>query len=591
MKFCYRLVIAAGTLLMLACTKNKSAPTSAPRPLIFQHFRSSEEKTLDPVQAADEASRQIIRNVYDTLLEYHYLKRPYQLQPALLETLPELMKDGRTYLFTLKKNVWFHDDPCFPGGKGRTLTTDDVIYTLKRFADSRTNSVTYDYFDGVVEGMNEFRKKSKAQGFDFDRHTISGFKKLDDWKFTVTFIRQSSSNLNFFSFVGVSIVASEAVKHYGSDFDKHPVGTGPFQVKDYKRRTTLVLYKNARYHQNYPVQGEPNDEKNGLLAAAGKKLPFVDEVRLPLIEETQPQILLFTKGELHWIAMNRDLFEKMAENLGQQRFQLKPEYAKLYNFYAAPNLAIAFFSINMKDPVLGVNKKLRQALAMTINPEGFIQNMLNGRGIAAQSLIPLEIPGSARDTGSRWFAYNPAKAKALMAEAGYPEGKGLPPFTIEYRSATTIQRQQYEFVRHELEQIGVKVLGNFQTFTGYLEKIENGRYQMADAGWTADDADASGLYALFYSKSPLSGANIGRFRHERYDELFERSRYMENSPQRLEMFREMDAILKDEAPMLLLNHPLSMGILQKSVLNFKHSSVDEYPYRYLDLAAGQGAKP
>lgn len=578
--------LLGGITLATGCTKKKpEAASGKPGLKIFYHYRQSEEKNLDPVKSFDEASKQHIRNIFDTLLEYDYLKRPYVLRESLLTKMPEKQADGVTYLFTLKDGVKFHDNACFPGGKGRELVSDDVIYSYKRFADANQNRLSYTIIQGMVVGMDEFREASKKQpkGFDYDKNPIEGLKKLTDKTFTMKFTLNSPLNFYPLAFEGTSIVPREAVEKYGEEFDKNPVGSGPFYLKSYSRRGTTVLARNPNYHETYPTEGAPGDKEAGLLESAGKKLPFVDEIHLPLIEESQPQMLKFKKGQVAWVAIARDDYIAMVDRVDSKNFKLKPEFAKQFQLYWVPTLATTFMRFGMKDPIVGSNKALRQAIALAMNSEGFINLMLNGRANPSQSMIPVEIAGSSRETGSTWYTQNIEAAKKKLAEAGYPDGKGLPTLMVEYRASTKDQRQQYEFVRNELAKAGIKLEGNFQSFSNFLKKTDEGNYQIADAGWTADYPDAENFYSLYYSKNKAPGPNTSNFENAKFDALYEKTRHMMNGPERYKMFQEMDAILKEEVPMLLIANQYVMGLLQPNVRNFKRNLMEQYPYKYVDL--------
>lgn len=570
----------------LSCTKKKpEGPAAEAGRKILYHLRDAEEKSLDPMRQFDGASHQLVSSLYDTLLQYHYLKRPYTLEPLLLEKMPEKQGDGRTYLFTLKKAVMFHDNACFAGGKGRELKSDDVIYSLKRFADMNVNRLSYTLIQGLIVGMDAFREKSQKDGaaFSYDKQEIEGIKKTGDFTFTISFVNESPLNFHPLAFNGLSIVPREAVEKYGSDFEKNPVGTGPFMMKTYSRRGTTILVKNPVYHGVYPSEGMPEDKAEGRLEAAGRKIPFVDEVQLPLMEETQPQLLKFKKGQLAWVNINRDDFDLMVDRQGAG-FQLKKEYINLFDLYYANSLQSAFLRLGMRDAVIGKNKALRQAIALAMNAAGYTDLMYNGRGHVANSLIPLDIVGNARDTGSLWYTQNIELAKKKMVEAGYPDGKGLPPLLIEYRSSNKDQRLRFEFIRNDLSRIGVKIEGNFQSFSNYLKKTDEGNFQLADAGWNADYPDAENFYALFYGKNVSPGPNGSNFVHARYDELYVKARHMADGPERLKLFAEMDSILKEEVPVILLMNQIIMGLKQKNLKYFKRTMMDEYPYKYLDIA-------
>lgn len=578
----------ASVFLSPACTKKKPADSATSGAeggkKIFYHYRTSEEKTLDPMKQFDQASHIMVDQFYDTLLEYHYLKRPYQLEPALLEKMPEKQADG-SYKLTLRKGVFFHDNACFPEGKGREVNADDVIFSIKRFADANINDLSYSIIGGMVDGLDAFREQSRKAGKDFDysKAEISGVKKIDAQTLSIKFTQESPLNFYPLAFNGLAIMPPEAIKKYGQDIDKNPVGTGPFTLKSYSRRGTTILQKNPRYWGHFPTDGNPED-KDMIAEGAGRQLPLVDEVYLPLIEETQPQMLKFKKGQIHWVAINKDDFNTFVDRVPNSHdFKLKPDMAKQFELYYAPLLSTAYWKFGMRDSLVGKNKALRQALAYAFNAEGFIDLMYNGRGIPSESIVPVEIGGNAKDTGSTWYHQNLDMAKKKLAEAGFPEGKGLPKLVIEYRSTSKEARQQFEYARNEFAKIGIQIEGNFQTFSNFLQKTNAGNFQVAEAGWSADYPDAENYYALLYSENRSPLPNDGNFENKKYDELYLKSRNMPNGPERYKLFAEMNEIIKEEAPVILTFNPVAMGLLQKDVRLFKRHMISEAAYKYFDL--------
>jgi oligopeptide transport system substrate-binding protein len=579
----------------LACTKDKKGAESGEKsgevgektkgPKVFKYFRTSAHKTLDPMQQFDQASAEIITNVYDQLLEYHYLKRPYELVPGVLAKMPEKQKDNLTFVFTLKEGVVFHDDPAFPGGKGKELTVDDAIYSIKRFADANINNLSYILIKGFVKGLDEFRAETKKQGkkINYDKVDVTGIKKLGKYKFSVAFTSDNPLGLYPFAFSGMSMVAKEVVEKYGEDFPQHPVGTGPFYMKENSRRGVMKLARNSKYHQTYPDDGAPGDKEKGLLADAGKQLPLLDEVELPLIEESQPAMLKFKKGELDWIGMNKDDFDSMAYKDKAGNFHLKDEYAKKFLMYTEPNLYTGYLIFNLKDKLLGKNKALRQAISYAFSAQEWIDLMRNGRGVPLKTIVPPPIAGSQSDIEFEYYTKDLEMAKKKLAEAGYPGGKGLPEITMEFRSTVKSVRQDYEFMRAELAKIGIKLKGNFQTFSNYLKKVEDGNFQMTDSAWGADYPDAENFYQLLYGPNSAPGPNYSNFDNKRYNELFEKSRFMKNGPERYKLFAEMSAILKEEAPIVLRWTPLAFGMYQKWVKNLKRNMMIDAPYKFIGI--------
>ena len=583
--------VIIGLIPTVSCTKtDKSSQTveqgsgSANGKKVFRYLRTSAHKSMDPVKQFDQASAEMVSNLYDTLLDYHYLKRPYELIPNLLAEMPSKSKDGLVYTFKLRDDVFFHDSEVFKDGKGRKLTTDDVLYSIKRFADAKVNNLSYVLLKGFVVGLDDYYEASKNSKItDYSKVDVAGLKKIDDRSFLITFTEPNPLALYPFAFSGMSIVPREAVEKYGDQFAEKPVGTGPFTLKQYSRRGETVLAKNPRYHMTYPTEGDAGDKEAGLLADAGKQLPLLDEMRLPLIEESQPAMLKFLKGEIDWIGIGKDDFGRMATRDAEGNFALKGDYAKKYFMYVEPGLYSGYMAINLRDKVLGSNKALRQAIAASLNAAEWIALMRNGRGLPLNSIVPHPIAGSENDTGAKWYDTNREFAKAKLKEAGFPGGKGLPTITIEYRSTTKDSRQDFEYLRNELAAVGIKAEANFQTFSNYLTKVEKNNFQMTDSAWGADYPDAENFYQLLYSKNAAPGPNYSNFNNKEYDKLYETIRFMENGPERFKLFQRMNEIIKEEVPVILRWNVLYFGLYQPTVRNLKRNVMIDAPYKYLSI--------
>lgn len=586
------LLVGFGTTSCFLKRSNKPKLTAeelAGKKILF-HFRASAHKTLDPHKQFDSASADMIENVYDTLLQYHYLKRPYQMEPNLLEKMPEKQADGLTYIFTLKKGVHFIDDPVFPDGKGRELTIDDVIYSIKRFSDANVNSLSYILIQGFIVGLDDFREQTRKLGpgnYKYEDMPVEGLKKIDNYTMSIKLTQANPLALFPFASRTMSIVCKEAVEKLGDEFQNHPVGTGPFYIKQFSRRGEMILAKNPNYHQRFPTEGDPEDAAAGLLADAGKQMPLVDEVHLPLIEEAQPAMLKFKKGQLDMIGLSKDDFNKMAIKHPDGSFSLKENFAKKYKLTTELALDMSYMGFNLNDPIVGGEKgrALRQAIAYAMNCQQWIDLLVNGRGKPVKTIVPIPIAGSEKDLGDdlTYYAQNQEMARKKLVEAGFPEGKGLPEITITYRSADKDTRQRFEFIRNELDQVGIKAKAEFLTFSAYLKKVEAGNFQMTDSGWQADFPDAENFLQLLYGPNKTPGPNLSNFANAEYDKLYEQSRFMENGPERYKIFRRMAEIVRDEAPVILRYTRIGFGLYQPWVKNFKRNMMDDSPYMYYSV--------
>jgi ABC-type transport system substrate-binding protein len=575
---------------MMASGDQASADgTPAKKLVVFNYFRDNAHKSLDPAAQFDSASGELIENLYEKLIDYHYLKRPYELTPALLAKLPILSEDKLTYTFELRKGVHFIDDACFKDGKGREVVADDIVYMLKRYADATVNTQSYPaIFSGFVKGLDEFRAKTRelGKGMKYDDHTVEGIKKTGKYTVDVTLTKPNPLAIFPFASSTMSIYPREAVEKYGEEFARHPVGTGPFKMHKYDRRGVMVFRRNDKFQGTYPTEGAAGDKEKGLLVDAGKKIPFIDEIRMPLIEEAQPRVLKFRRGEIDWIGLDKDNVAKMVTR-DDKGFHLNPDYAAQFDMYAEPYTATEFWRVNMKDPVIGglapEKKALRQAIAYALDVPGYIQKMRNGRGSKLDTLVPTVFSGSQNELGFEGFSTNLEMAKKKLAEAGYPEGKGLPPIQIEFRASTNQTRQEYEYHRAQLDKVGIKLKGGFQTFSAWLRKTEAGNYQISAAGWHADYPDPENFYQLFYGPNKTPGPNNGQYVNPKYDSLFDQMRFMEPGQKRNGIIKEMAGILKDEVPVFIHYEPIVLGVYHKWVRNLKRNMMHNPPFRFLRI--------
>ena len=179
------LALALGATVALATT-GLATPAAAQEPKVMTSARTGQFSSLDPVKQFDAASHTLVSMVYSTLLRYAYLERPFKLEPDLLERMPELSADKLTYTLRLRKGVVFHDNACFPAGKGRELVADDVLYSLRRFADARLNTKSWFTMEGAVVGLDAYRAASARPGASADLSAvdIAGLKKVDSHTLT-----------------------------------------------------------------------------------------------------------------------------------------------------------------------------------------------------------------------------------------------------------------------------------------------------------------------------------------------------------------------------------------------------------------------
>jgi ABC-type transport system substrate-binding protein len=546
--------------------------------------RTNSFKSMDPVRSFEENSSQLQELAYSTLLTYPWLDRPYRLEPDLLERLPERSADGLSYQFTLRRGVMFHDDVCFPDGKGRELVADDVLFNLRRFADARLNQGSWFLLEDMLVGLDEYRATTlkAAPDADLSGTAVTGLVKQDSHRFTLRLKRENSLFLYAFASPATSIVAPEAVKFHGERLATHPVGTGPYRLKDFERKGVIRWVRHAGYHRSYPVAGSAGDAEAGLLKAAGRRRPFVETLEMPLIEESQPRILKFLRGELDVVSLDRATIDKMLRH-ENGRYVLLPEHAQRYTLYQSERLTAMYLWINQKDPLLGRNKALRQAIAYLLDVPGDIETVQRGAAQPLGSIVPLAIAGSERDTGSKPFGYDPERAKALLAQAGFPEGRGLAELTVSCGFSGVDWRDRFDFHRARFAASGVRLKSNFTDQPTFIKSVEASNFQLALYGWVADYPDAENYYQLLIGRNAAPGPNLASFNHPDYNRAYDAARLMAAGPERLVHLRRMNDILRDEVPIVPLYNSLRVGLRQNWVRNFKYHALISNAAPYVDL--------
>ena len=566
-----RISAIAAAVWLAACDNNphppalqKARPDGTPWVVRYQAIRE-DPRSFDPQYTYDQISRKVIEGVYDTLLEYHPLKTdPYELQPCMLAEMPVKAADGLSYEFRLKEGVKFHDDPCFPGGKGREVVAEDIQYVFQRIADPAVESPFESTFEECLAGMAETHKAAKeGKKFDYATQRVSGVEIIDRYRFRLRLTKQYPQILYWLAYQCTSPVAREAVAYYDGkngreDFHTFAsVGTGPYRIVSYVPRSRVVLERVPNYTTTvFPSDGFPAAKAERLKALAGKALPFIDEIQLSIHHENIPRFVLLRQGYLDLMGVDKDSFNAMVSPMRT----LSPEFQNR-GMILEPAFEISTFwiSFNMDDPVVGKNLKLRQALAYATDSKRYAEIFYAGVAPVATQLLPSGIFGHDRERAKR-YPFDLEKGKQMLAEAGYPggrdkDGKQLE-LTLTGQGAGSEERQRMEFDQNCFEQLGIKVTANPVTFARLQDIEDRGDFQMCTTtGWGADYPDPENYFMLFYSKnvSPV-GKNYFRFRNAEYDRLFEQMVVTENGPERLEMTRKLQQILDDECPMIPTFH-------------------------------------
>lgn len=549
-------------------------------------------KGMDPIFANDSYSANEVARVYEGLLEYHYLKRPYTLVPNLAEEMPVISKDGLIYTFKIRKKVFFQDDQAFINnsnansdsngfGAGKELTADDFVYSFKRLADPKLQSAGWWAFDGKILGLNEWREKnSKMDIVNYDEY-IEGIKSLDKYTLQITLKKIFPQFLYMLAMPYTFVVAKEVVSFYGDKFSSHPIGTGPFVLKnDFKIGSSLTYVKNTRFRDKYyPVDASSEFNNEVYLKDSGKKIPFIDQVNVNIITESWPAWLHFQKGEIDYIAIPKDNFSSVITPNKELSAEQKEKGIQLM---IGPSLDVTYMGFN-HDLKIFKNVKLRRAMSLAYDQKKYIELFRNGRGIVAHSLVPPGISGHILDFKNPYSGPNLEEAKKLMIEAGFSDGKNLPEITYDC-SAIADSRQGAEFFQREMAQIGIKIKVIPNQWPELQKKLLNRNFMMYGlTAWAADYPDAENFFQIFYGPNKSPGPNNENYSNVKFDELYRKISYMADSAERSKIYEEMYKMIALDMPVIFGDHRLSFVLYQGWLQNYIIPDVNTGSAQYWNI--------
>lgn len=578
--------LAVGALLLAL----PSARGDDGKPVVLKlPIRAESPKTIDPVRGSTTYDNEASSMVYETLLQYHYLKRPYELEPGLLEAMPEISPDGKTYRFRLKKGVRFHDDPCFPGGKGRELVATDVFYSWKRMADEDNDPKSWWLFENTIVGFDAYRAAQNAAAkFDYEA-PVEGMRVLGTHEFEVELTEPVYRFMWTLAMFQTSVVPREAVAHHGLRFARTSVGTGPFHVESWSD-TGMVFARNPTYREEYyPSQWMPEDEALGFHESAGKRLPIVDRVEYTFFSQDQPMWLRFEEGTLAFTQVPAENFLKVFN----PRTQALDTAYKRRGIVAhrVPLLDFVFRQFNMDDPVVGgyseEKRNLRRAIILAFDFDEFNSSFYNNQCVVYDGMIPPGLDAHPTTPDRRikpeYRGLDLELAKEYLAKAGYPNGEGLPP--IEYYSSNNANGfEQADMIVRQLERIGVVAVPKLMDFPTLTESINKKKAQLFSFAWSSDYPDAENNLALFYGPNESPGSNHSNYKNPEFDRLYEKTRGMPPSPERTAIYVKMRDMVLDDAVFAGSLGRTRFYVNQKWLLNFKPTEQFRNWVKYLDVA-------
>ncbi|MCQ2285473.1 MAG: ABC transporter substrate-binding protein [Bacteroidales bacterium] len=495
--------------------------------MIFHYNESSGITTLDPAFASGQAVIWACNQLYNGLVD---LDDSMHIVPAIAKSW-EISPDGKTYTFHLRQDVQFHNTSHFQFTEKRIVTAQDFVYSFSRIMDP----------DVASPGKWIFQKVALAAD------STPCFFALDDSTFQIKLSSPFPPFLGILTMKYCSVLSKEAVDHFGKDFRNNPVGTGPFQFQMWEEGVKLVLRKNPTYFEK--------DEQ-------GQSLPYLDAIAISFIVDKQSVFMEFMKGNLDFMSGIEACYK---DALLTKSGELNPDVADKITLLSSPYLNTEYLGFSLKEekdnPLL--IKEIRQAINYGFDRVKMMKYLRNNIGYAGESgFVPMGLSSFNKEK-VKGYHYDPEKAAELLAKAGYPQGKGLPEIALSV-SASYVDLCQY--IQHELSNIGIRITLDVQQGAQQREMMRKYQLPFFRGSWICDYPDAENYLSLFYSPNlQPNGSNYTHYVNPKFDKLFEKSQTIVNDSIRNIYYTQLDSLLMEDAPVVVLYYDKAIRFTQKNV--------------------------
>ena len=498
---------------------------------VFRYNESAGITSLDPAFASNFENVSAVNQMFNGLVQ---MNSKLEVIPCIAKSW-EISKDGLLYTFHLRNDVYFHDSNVFEKGKGRKVLSSDFVHSFYRIINPRISSPGAWIFNDV-----DFSEKSD----------YSGFIAIDDTTLQIHLKNPFPPFLGILTMQYCSVIPFEVIEVYEDDFRSNPVGTGPFKFKTWKEGVKLIMVKNDNYF-----------EKDN-----GQDIPYLDAISISFIKERQSEFMEFVSGKFDLLSGLDGAYKDV---LLTHDGKLNKQYKEQFVMQSIPFLKTDYIGIlideklqRVKDSPLKI-KEIRQAINYGFDRNEMIKYLRNNIGTAAVSgVIPAGMP-SFDANKVKGYTYQPDSARKLLEQAGFPNGKGLPEITL---STTIVYQDMSEFIQSQLAEVGIKIKIEVLPTAIHMEQSARARLNMFRKSWVADYPDAENYLALFYSKNfcPI-GPNYTHFKNQRFDQLYEKAKWITNDEERFEIYHQMERIILEEAPIIPLYYDQAVRFSAKNV--------------------------
>ena len=579
--------------LLFSCGKNNSSDENLK---IFKYNESAGILTLDPIYAKDLPHIWACNQIFNGLVAFD---DEMNVVPAIAKSW-NISDDGMTYTFILRDDVWFHEDTCFAvkntrrqdtktqrdeysatrqlsNSATRKVVAQDFVYSFNRVLDRKLNSSGSWIFANVANCQQLIANSLSSTALV--QQPTYAFNAINDTVLEIKLTQPFPAFLGILSMSYASVVPHEAVEYYGTEFGRHPVGTGPFKYQYWKEGVKLVFRKNPNYFeveetirlQDYKTTSDFDSVTQQLSNSATQRLPYLDAISISFIIDKQVAFMEFIKGKFHFMS---GIDARYKDELLTRDGQLRSEYEDEIYLIREPYLNTEYLAFFLgDDDTLGKDRSLalRQAVSYSIDREKMLRYLRNGIGTPGNNgIIPAGLPGYEDNKTTRLqdhkldeanigYPYNPKKAELLLKDnnlIGY-----------EMKLYTT---QDYidiaKFVQSALTEIGLNCRVEEMMPAALREKRANGNLPFFRSSWVADYPDAENYLSLFTTNNfTPQGPNYTHYSNAKFDELYQKSLICNDLEERAKIYHEMDSLMMTEAPVVILFYDEVLRFVNKNV--------------------------
>lgn len=509
--------------------QNAPADTSGRVAGTLRYALTTEPTTLDPAVLQDGPTIDLLQQVHQGLVGW---SEKNEVTPLLAAQMPKLSADGRTYTFTIREGAKFHN--------GRSVSAEDVKYSITRSLDPRLKSpVAMSYLNDIVGA------KAVADGKATD---LVGVKVVDPKTVAITIDRPRAYFLGKLTYPTAYVLPREAVEK-GKIVDgahvvdeTNSVGTGPFKLDSYQRQSRVTLVANDDYF-------------------GGR--PRLNRIERPIVLSSQTARNLYDTGQLDLVELDKSQYDQDKNNA-----QIKNQI----QFF--DRAAVFYLGMNQTHYAPFKDRRVRQAIAHAVDKDAIIQGVLLGINPRAEGVLPIGVPGYNKSF--QGLAHDPEKAKSLLAEAGFPNGQGLPPLKLTFRQQRPDLAKTAQVVKEQLSAVGIPIQLNEMEWAAYLKATHDHELDMFHQRWSADYLDPQNfLSVLLRSGAPENNAN---YSNPAYDRLIDQADSERDNAKRLALYQEAERMVVADAPWVPIYYQRDMELVKPYVSGIRDSLFGHLPH-------------